>query len=690
MKNPLKGFAIGLISLGAIFAIGPLHAKDEAGILRLGEAVVTHFSGVVDPATPAPAGSKDLPLDETFINLEGASARIASLANPAFVWDARVWPGETLREFKAKEIGQVFGVTVDDDIYPNIYVTATSAYGLQIVAPDVDGDGRPERLHKGDKSAQWMAGQWGATDVKDPPGEKGGPGSIWRIDGKTGEVSLFANVKFQGKDNSGASLGNITYAPAFKQLFVSDLSTGLIHRFSLDGAEIETFDHGVAGRPTAKLKPLSYDAKSRLDIAKKDFDPEDPETYGFTDEDRRVYGLAFNAGRLYYAVVGDSQIWSVGFHKDTGKFIDPRWELDVPKTPTKLPVSDIVFTHKGAMVLAQRANIKSVYDYGNFAEPEKARVYRFWLETPDNLKTPSRWIAEPEEYPVGFNDKNRATDGGLALNYGYDRFGYMDMGMCEATLWTTGDNLRNGQGEDLVKALSLGGSLLIDGLQGMPAGPVKDKNTPPWASYQVDINPANTPTLDGAGKELRWSDKKTSGWMGDIATYRVGCGGSGGVAGAPGYYGGAGYGWTWPPYIPPGSGYCPPGQSCGGTGGGSCTPGVDCPEPPPYCARPAGEFICDEKTGEWYFALTTGLNGGSAADTVVLTNASPGAGASQGTSFPISNGAVVIPVGSTLYGQLINLNICLFNQAAADSGRPFDCCKAVISIQAPAKRCVKK
>ena len=43
------------------------------------------------------------------------------------------------------------------------------------------------------------------------PGPDGGPGSIWKIDGVTGEVSLFANVMLDGIANPGPGLGNIAY-----------------------------------------------------------------------------------------------------------------------------------------------------------------------------------------------------------------------------------------------------------------------------------------------------------------------------------------------------------------------------------------------------------------------------------------------------------------------------------------------
>jgi hypothetical protein len=679
--------SLRLLACVAMFAASSARAEDPP-ILNAGDAVVTGFSGIVEPVPPNIVPDSWVTLDETLINVDGISARINSLAAPGYVWDARVWPANLVREFQAHEIGQVFGVTLDDEKQPNIYVTATSAYGLHIVAPDADNDGRPERLKKGQKTASWMDGMWGTTDSKDPKGSIGGAGSIWKIDGKTAEVSLFANVTFKGRANSGSALGNITYSKDFKQLFVSDLSTGMIHRFNMDGKETEIFDHGVTGRTSAKLPAMAYDPTGVLDITKKDFDSEDPETWGFTDQDRRVYALAFHEGRLFYSVVGGSQIWSVGFEKLTGKFEKAaQWEIDVPKKPKNLPVTDIVFTHKGAMILAQRGEITSTYDYSNFAAQGKSRTYRYWLESPkDDPTTPSRWIAEPEEYAVGFDDQNRNAVGGLALNYGYTPQGFIDPNQCEATLWSTADNLRHSDDIKLSDALSPGGPFIIDGLQGIPAGPVnqdppKKNNQPPWASYMVDVDPTNTDQTLQTDAPKHFSDATNTGWMGDLAIYHP-C--AGGQAGAANYYGGAGYPWSYPPYTQTTDG------GGGGTGDGGCTPGsVDCP-PPRNCVIPYGDFVCDEKTGTWNFQLGASLIPGLSANTIKITSTSPGISIANGPVITMGNPSTTLNMGGTLNGQLINIGLCLFDKAAADSGKPFDCCKTTITVQAPSKICVKK
>ncbi len=515
--------AIAAVGFSLFLAFAAQGQDAQRPLLELGDAVVTGFSGTLapDPDSLLPGTEA---IDETLIDLDGISARVLGVAAPGFIWDGRAWAGDRRHEVLARDVGQVFGVALDDAEMPNIYLAATSAYGLPIVAPDADGDGRPERLETGDADAQFMDGLFG-------PGPDGGPGSIWKIDGETGEVSLFANVILDGDENTGAGLGNLAFDPVHRQLFVSDRGTGMIHRFDLDGDELEYFDHGTTGRAAAELPIVEYDAAGALDITRSDFDTEDPDSWGYAAPDRQVWGLAVHDGRLYYAVVDDSQIWSIGLDAETGAFgDDPQWELDVPKRPEKLPVSDIVFTEKGAMILAQRGAITSTYDYSGFADPGQSRLYRYWLESPDDPETPSRWIEEPEEYPIGFGGEHRQTSGGVDLDYGFNRDGLLDLGYCEASLLTTGDDLR--LAPDLADELLAGGPLAIDGLQVMPAGPVKPENTPPWASYMVDLEP-------------RADDAEVNGHVGDVAVYRTGCGGD-----LPyvSQYGGAGYPLD-PPYI---------------------------------------------------------------------------------------------------------------------------------------------
>ena len=71
------------------------------------------------------------------------------------------------------------------------------------------------------------------------------------------------------------------------------------------------------------------------------------------------------------------------------------------------------------MILAQRAPVAGSYDYSSFTRPDEPRVLRFWLESPDDPTTPSRWNAAVEEYAVGFAGNYRNSNGGVDLGYGY-------------------------------------------------------------------------------------------------------------------------------------------------------------------------------------------------------------------------------------------------------------------------------
>jgi uncharacterized repeat protein (TIGR01451 family) len=485
-------------------------------ILNLGDAVVTGFSGTLAPPQRRPSGKSAA--DLTFIDPDGPSVRVIDLSHPGHVWQGQLFDAPKSFTATAKDVGQVFGVALDDQAPPNIYVAATSAFGLNLVSRARNG--RFERRRKGGPGAAWMKGQFG-LDLQ------GGPGAIYRIDGRTGVATLFANVTLDGVPNPAPGLGNLAYDAAHRQLFVSDLYTGMIHRFDLDGRDLSRYDHGVTGLAAANLPTRPFDPKKRPNIATARFDTEKPDTWGYAPAARRVFGLAVHQGRLYYSVAAGPQIWSVGIARDGSFANDPRWELDVPAQAGPLPVSDIAFSHKGAMILAQRAPVAGAYDYTAFTHPGEPRLLRFWLKDRNDPPSPGRWKPAPEEYAVGFAGTYRNTNGGVALGYGYGRDGVESRAACEYALWTTGQNLRNAPA--LKDKLDPGGPLVVHGIMGMPAGPVRDINTPPWLSYTVAYGD------EPAG------DPRASGHMGSIRIYTQPCA-------SPALYSGPGYPAN-PPYI---------------------------------------------------------------------------------------------------------------------------------------------
>ncbi len=464
--NPAMGWlCAAFLGLAAIFSQSLGARAQDTAIITRGDAAVTAFSGARQLGEVPP----DLhPLDRTFIDVNGATLQVFDLTALGGPPDGQVANAPIKFKATAGEIGQVFGVALDGDsanATPNIYVTSTSLFGLQIVTPEGD------RLVKGEPGARWMPGQFGL--------DKGGtPGSVWKIDGTTGIISLFANIQQDGKDNAGPGLGAITYDSATKQFFVSDLETGLIHRLGLDGSDLGTFDHGTAGRPKAELEPVAYDPARRMNIESPEFDIENPATWGFADKRRGVFAVAVQDKRVYYSADEGPEIWSVGLNEDGSFADDARREIEVTGTPNGNVISAIAFDGAGTLYLAQRGEIAGSYDYSVFAKPEASDVLRYvWDETE------RQWSDQPDEYAIGLKDPHRSTEGGIALNYGYDTDGNIDYNQCRATLWTTGEHLREGADENRVFQ---GGARIVHGLQGNDKSLVRPANVPPYQTWFVD------------------------------------------------------------------------------------------------------------------------------------------------------------------------------------------------------------
>ncbi len=488
LANGLRMAAtLTLFSVGH-WAIAPGAIAAETGVLKRGDAAVTGFAGT---RTEADVPQDVHPLDRTFIDLDGASLRIFDLSQLGTAPRGQLSDVAPKLEIKARDVGQVFGVALDDggeSKIPNLYVTATSMFGLQIVTPRAGGGFN--RVLNGSADVQWMPGQFG---------DKGGtPGSIYKIDGKTGAASLFATIKNDGRANSGAGLGNIAYDAKTRQLFVSDLETGLIHRITLDGTERDIFDHGEAGRKAAGLDVVTYDAARRVEITSPAFNAEDSATWGFADERRRVFGLAISKGRLYYAVSEGPAVWSVSID-DEGDFgNDPRIELEIANAPAGSAITSITFDGAGMMYLASRGGALGSYDYAAFASPGQGVVVRYRWDEKEG-----RWAETPEEYAIGLKPDHRSTTGGVALNYGYDKLGNIDYGKCRQTVWSTGEHLR--EGEDPVR-VSTGGAKFVHGLQGNYKSRVRPQNEPPHEAWFTDY--------DG-----RFEDAESFGQVGAIAIY---------------------------------------------------------------------------------------------------------------------------------------------------------------------------
>ncbi len=372
---------------------------------------MTGFSGALPPVQIAPGVD---PGQKTFIDPNGPSLRVVDLHHMGGPAQAQLVGAPKPLTIPAALIGQVFGVALDDSSPPNIYAAASSVYGLPIVAPGPDG--QPLHVKIGARNATFMPGLWGP---------QGGPGSIWKIDGTTGEVSLLANVVLGGRSNSGAGLGGLVYDPDAKSLSVADRETGLIYRYGLNGRQLGSYDHGVTGRSAQGLPPAPLTSSPGLNIASPQFDSTDPATWNYAPPQRRVFGLAVFQQRLYYAVADGLQIWSVGLNADGSFGNDAVIELAVPPSAGPTEISKIIFDEQGRMVLAERADPTGAFDYETLAVPAIGRVLRYALigATADGRRI---WQQVPDDYAIGFPADFNNSNGGVAVGYNYDSQGDID------------------------------------------------------------------------------------------------------------------------------------------------------------------------------------------------------------------------------------------------------------------------
>ena len=569
--------AAALALAGGVFVSA---AAAQEAIVEPGYAVATGFAGVA--ATQAPEGAD--PFDYVGIDLGGASARVVDLT----ALGAQGGESAAPKTFTvtAGQVGQVFGIALDDAAEPNIYLAATSAYGLSIGVADASGT--MKRVERGEAGAQFVPGQFG------PPELGGSPGSIWRIDGASGAVSLFATVDTAA--SGAAALGGLAYDPATRQIFAADRSTGIVYRYALDGTQQGTYDHGVEGRPDAGLPAIPLAALTPINVTNPSFDTTNPATWGFAPPARRVFALAVHDRRLFYSVAQGPQVWSVPINADGTIAGNARMEVEVPALQDGIAITSITFDGQGRMYLAERGATSGDYSMYALANGGQSRVLRYLPKPPDGSL--GFWQPAPEQYSVGMAPNYNNANGGVALSYGYAQQGdsfVIDPNACAATVWSTGGRLLDSDDPSAAP----GSFPYVDGLQGNAANLVQPQNMPPTASWFVDYN-------DRAGHpDFR-------GYMGAIAT--LPCAGQAPppVVCPPGtYYDGSQC--IIVPTCPPGTNYqngqcvyptCPPGYY---VQNGQCMPPpVSCPPgtfyyqgqcfpvncPPGLVKQPNGQCAC--------------------------------------------------------------------------------------------------
>jgi hypothetical protein len=443
-----------LLAIAALLPAEGLRAQP----MQPGEAFVTRFSGATDGGQ-----------GEGVIDPEGTVGSIIDVRAPGQPPQGQHWIDEPQRQpLKASEVGQIFGVALDGQNPPNIYVTATPAFGL----------------HRTGDNTQWMPGMWGP----------GGPGAVYKLDARTGRPSVFAQLTLQGRQNTGASLGNIAYDRWNRQFFVSDLETGMIHRLrAADGADVGVWDHGgqaranfldvESGKP-ASLPPIPFNPASRArinDCPSGSFS-NSPECWNIAASGRRVWGLGVSRDaktgtvRLYYSVASSpafgndawnalpddqkrNSVWSVQLGPDGNFTGDVRREFlapdffetadDIARAGYSQPISDITFpacSNRGIMLVAERGGLRNLglAEPNPFADPYEARLLRYELDHEGIWRAVGRYDVgfrerQPEEGPPVMQSN---CAGGAAFGYGYDSNKWtISRSQPDQFVWTTGDVL---------------------------------------------------------------------------------------------------------------------------------------------------------------------------------------------------------------------------------------------------------
>ena len=522
--------------------------------LQPGEAYHTRFSGTVKQSGPSGP--------VTVIDLDGVVGSIVDLRNLGEPPLGQHVINEPQRApTTAADVGQVFGITIDDSNGPNIFITATSAFGL----------------HLSPGTADWMPGMWGPD---------AGPGTIYQLSPETGYIAeFFAEVTLNGRRNSGPALGNIAYDRWNRQLFVSDLETGMIHRFSADdGTDRGHYDHGVQGRANfldawsgkaLSLPAVAFDPASAARLGSCSAGPFErhPECWNYADFRRRIWGIAVRHDderdeiRLYYAVWGSdafgnqawdgagderrNAVWSIRIGSD-GSFdtSSVRREFMLPSffsadpanrvmAGNSRPISDIEFADCGpqrVMLLSERGGVRNLgLDRDDpFAYPHESRVLRYEVGS-DGIWRPAG------RYDVGFYERQehglprlRASGaGGCDFGYGYRNDRTIDLSRPNDFVWMTGDNLCSPRGACFNPATgAFDDTSWVDGMQGMPedlaqevmpqavlSPPPSGPATPPEgpsSSYIIDsdINVDQSGDLIDAG-----IDRNEATLIGDIDIY---------------------------------------------------------------------------------------------------------------------------------------------------------------------------
>ena len=361
----------------------------------------------------------------------------------------------------------------------------------KIVGPDANGDGRPDRLRKGQPDAQWMAGQFG-TD------KGGGPGSIYRIDGRTGAVVPVRDHPRQQRRRPRRH--------RVRQGEPAVLRVGSRHRPDPPSGRQRCGDrqlrprHGRArwSRDSTRLPTTGDGSTSRTP----------PSTWR-----TRAPGASRSPSGACGAWPSCSAASTTRLQTRSGRSASAptaaspatrALELQVADAPIDSAITKIAFDGEGRMYLAQRGAIRGSYDYSVFAEPLQSSVLRYQRGARDRLRL--RLGAGAEQYAIGFPPDYRNALGRHRARLRLRRERHASAA-APATARSGRPATTCATARPTPAKLGDEGPLDVHGLQGNDVSLVRPQNEPPFTSYFVDY--------DG-----QFGDTEKAGHVGDVEIWQ--------------------------------------------------------------------------------------------------------------------------------------------------------------------------
>ena len=364
-------------NLKYIFLLGSLilfNIKSFAQVpLQFGDAVVTHSvngytgAGVV-VRTITTSNTVGAPLGSNW-----NTATMLPIGNKPPNLNAPNWTFANL--------GHVYGITLDQNAPPNIYISSTQVYG-------------------------------------------GGPNfdrKIWRLNGSSAAHTLvfdFNNPSGSGILKSSRSLGNVKYSKfgVTENMYVSDLHTGEIHRLTGNSSASALWANSSAfipkfGAVAANLNNVPYGIAIR-----------------------RVSG----SSKLFYARLNTAamsstfQIWSIDLNA-VGDFVtgtETQQLLPVILGNPNTPISDLAFTNDGSRMLIGQQS------WNNVASSIGAHGSMI-IEIQNTPINTTNWLTSGNSFPAGGYSANKNSVGGVS--YSNNVLQSNNQYLCDASVYFTSD-----------------------------------------------------------------------------------------------------------------------------------------------------------------------------------------------------------------------------------------------------------